>query len=72
MNNNVITDKVNLSDKEIIKFLNNRGIKGGICDLSYPTSKLRRGRAQGGGLLNVKKYKQTNNWINKDGISKPY
>lgn len=26
-------------------------IKGGICDLSYPTSKLRRGRVQGGGKL---------------------
>ena len=23
---------------------------GGVCDLSYPTSKLRRGRVQGGGV----------------------
>lgn len=24
-------------------------INGGVCDLSYPTSKIRRGRVQGGG-----------------------
>lgn len=24
---------------------------GGVCDLSYPSSKLRRGRVQGGGTI---------------------
>ena len=24
---------------------------GGVCDLSYPNSKLRRGRVQGGGMI---------------------
>ena len=24
---------------------------GGVCDVSYPTSKIRRGRVQGGGLI---------------------
>lgn len=26
-------------------------VNGGVCDLSYPTSKLRRGRVQGGGTI---------------------
>lgn len=26
-------------------------VNGGVCDLSYPESKLRRGRVQGGGMI---------------------
>lgn len=26
-------------------------INGGVCDMAYPTSKLRRGRVQGGGNI---------------------
>lgn len=28
-------------------------INGGVCDLSYPTSKLRRGRVQRGGIQHL-------------------
>lgn len=41
-------------------------------EIVYQTELMDCYRITDGVLLNVKKYKQTNNWIDKDGISKPY
>ena len=45
---------------------------GGVCDVSYPTSKLRRGRVQGGGDISPTLTCESGNIVRVEIVNEEY